>query len=100
MMNKIQAFFSLIKKNIPELIFLAFSIRLISVGATLGEALALISFVGIYGFLKFLEKSKMEDQQKITAELENLKNAIQSVKMAQGLKKQHESQTTPNKRYF
>lgn len=101
MMNKIQAFLSAVKNNIPELIFLAFSARLIMIGANIGEAIALVSFVGIYGFFKFLDKAKVTRDAEIQKQIDDLKNAIQSVKMAQGLRKTNESQANnPNKRYF
>ncbi len=96
-------YLSTLKQSIPELIFLIYSIRLIAVGATIGDAIALISLVGIYGFVKFMDRHRVEQYNELKEEIENLKNNIQSVKLSVGLRKQNEPQAPSNgikKRYF
>lgn len=92
-----------LKKSIPELIFVIYSIRLISVGASIGDAIALISLVAIYGFMRFMDRQQVEQYNELKEEIENLKNNIQSVKLSVGLRKQNEPQAPSNgikKRYF
>ncbi len=93
---------SKLKQNLPELTFFAFSIRLIALGASIGDAIALVSLVGIFGFFRFLDRKKVEQYDYLEKEIENLKNGLQSVKVSQGLTrgKLNEQKADSNKRYF
>lgn len=54
-----------LKEYLLELSFLALLIRIIVVGAGIGEALALISLVLSMGYTKWLTKSKIEQYEEL-----------------------------------
>ena len=73
------------KLNIPLLAFLAFSIRIISIGPNLTDALTLLVFALLYGTSIFIERKYKEViplNESIKADIEKLQGAISSLKIA------------------
>lgn len=58
--------------NLPEMAFLIFSIRLAVLGASMGDALALMAVVAYIGYKQFLLSRKMEYSDEIKLKLEDL----------------------------
>ena len=95
-----------VKKGLPTLIFLAFSMRLVLFGAQIGDAIALISFVSIIGFFAYLNRNKLDNVEQMRKDIEDLRNSIQSLKLSQGLNTKKlggnsaNEQKQANTRYF
>ena len=84
---------------LPETALLALSIRLVVLGASIGDAIALVGLVSLIGYKRFLTKKKVEQadeiQQSINSlneqreldklalkdEINGLRNAINALKM-------------------
>lgn len=86
----------MLKKNLPELIFAGFCLRMIVMGASMADAVALISMVAIYGLTQYLSKRESNQfielndkiivsHESVVKEIENLKNGIAGLKLNSGL---------------
>jgi hypothetical protein len=84
-LNNVKSALLSVKKGLPTLIFLAFSARLVVYGAQIGDAIALISFVSILGFFAYLNKNKVSDLEVLRKDIDDLRNSLQSIKLAQGM---------------
>lgn len=67
--------------NLPEMAFVIFSIRLAVLGASIGDALALISVVAYLGYKHWIEKSKVEYTDEIKQKLEELEKSVTALKI-------------------
>lgn len=94
-----QKLYELMYALLPETALLALSIRLVVLGASIGDAIALIGLVTLIGYKRFLSKKKVEQadeiQQSINSlneqreldklalkdEINGLRNAINALKM-------------------
>jgi hypothetical protein len=101
---------------LPETAFLAFSIRLIVLGASIGDAIALLVVAGLIASKHLLNKKKVEqfdelkgliDELKVDHEdkLTGLKNAVDSLKTQRALEAGSkrvnlEQEQAKPKRYF
>lgn len=65
--------FMQLKDYLLELSFLALLIRIICVGAGIGEALAVISLVLSMAYNKWLTKSKVEQEEQLTNSINSMK---------------------------
>lgn len=92
----------LLKKNLPQIVFAAFGLRLICLGASIGDAIALISLVAIYGFMHFMDKDKVEQFEDIQDQLKKMNDAISGTRLAQNLTPMRTTSNEPKKekRYF
>lgn len=87
-MEKIKAF--ILKSNFALLGFIAFATRLVAVGTSFSDALALLAFTGLYAYDKWLH---LQTDNVIAADekfktdtindLANIKSAISAVKLGQ-----------------
>lgn len=84
MKDKILSAFSQI--NVPMLVFLALATRIVIYGSGWGEALAMFSIAGLYGYTKYLTRKDIIWMQTVEKEITQLKNAVSSVKMKQSAK--------------
>lgn len=94
-----QQFYSYLNKlNHPLLVFLVLGIRSGILGASIGDALFLISYVGYVAYQKYLENQRKEDiNEKIKSEIGELKNMVS----AMGLKNTAKPNELPTgKRFF
>lgn len=106
-----------IKDNLLELSFLALLIKIILIGAGIGEALAIVSLVISMTYSKWLNKSKVEqyqelinrmnsDKELLLKELENLNSKIMGLSLDKSIKRTslNEPQELPKfgqtKRFF
>lgn len=94
-----QKLYELMYALLPETALLALSIRLVVLGASIGDAIALVGLVSLIGYKRFLTKKKVEQadeiQQSINSlneqreldklalkdEINGLRNAINALKM-------------------
>ena len=87
-----------------------FLVRLIGLGANIGDAIALIALVSYYIYQIHVSKQKLTDSQRIeqmvidfnkeqTDKLSQIHNTVLSVRMDKGLKKVENEQKQPS-RYF
>jgi len=77
-------------KNIPFslIAFLAFLIRLTIVGASIGDAVALVGLASLYGFNLYLEHKKESSvSADFRKEIDELRGAINTVKLGNSLRK-------------
>lgn len=100
-MEKIMSF---LKNGLPELTFAAFALRIVVMGSSIGDALALMSMVAIFGYFRFLERNKVDQYAELKQEIEALRNSMTSVKLQQGLSNRgvpkNETHNNATKRYF
>lgn len=61
--------FMKLKDYLLELAFLALLIRVVAVGCSVGEAIALVSVVSSMGYNKFLAKKKVEQYDEILSQI-------------------------------
>lgn len=107
--------FMQVKEYLLELSFLALLVRIICVGAGIGEALAVISLVVSMAYSKWLAKNKVEQFQelkeemqtmyaKFGSEIELMQNRMQSLTFEKSITKRQVSEekptTGPAKRIF
>lgn len=94
-----QKLYELMYALLPETALLALSIRLVVLGASIGDAIALIGLVTLIGYKRFLSKKKVEqadelqrsinslneqrelDKLALKDEINGLRNAINALKM-------------------
>lgn len=65
---------------LPETAFLAFSIRLIVFGASIGDSIALLVIAGLIGYKKWMTKSQMEGLDLLKNEMNAIKDSVQNLK--------------------
>lgn len=77
-----------IKNHLPEIAFVALTVRTLTLGAGIGEALVLISLVLSAGYKLWIDKEKVTERDElnqklsnITATLETLTNANLEVRL-------------------
>lgn len=76
------------KANWPLIAFLLFSVRLVALGAGIGDAIAMFAFAGVYGFHYWSESQKEEPvNDKVKADVEYLKNQVASMNTSTQLAK-------------
>jgi hypothetical protein len=99
--DKLSSASARIKQNLPELAFLLFSIRLIILGSSIGDSLALVSIAGILGYKWFLAKDKHDALAGIKQDIEDMKTHMQALKMDKIIKQRSVSdEPKKEKRYF
>ena len=100
-----------LKDYLLELSFLALLIKIILVGAGIGEALAIISLVFSMAYTKWLNKTKLEqyeelmnkinsDKEEFKKEIENLNSKLTGIALDKSIKRtslnEQEQQRSPN----
>lgn len=76
------------KQYIPMSAFCLFLFRLLYTGASIGDALALLTLAALYGWYLYLEaKTPIEDYSKLSKEIDQLKGNINSLKMGATLRR-------------
>lgn len=88
--------------NIPMLVFLAMSAKIIYIGAGLGDALSLAAIAGLYAYNCYLNRKDITWMRAVEKEISDLKNSVSSVKMRQNARTMYDKneQEKPKKRYF
>ena len=90
-----------IKQNLPELAFLLFSMRLIILGSSIGDALALVSIAGVLAFRWYLNKGKDLVTQELLQDMEEIKKSLSALKIDKIVKQRVPSnEPQKEKRYF
>lgn len=74
--------------------------RIIAIGASIGDALALLSICAIWGWLQFLHKKDDSWKTSIINHINELKLEISSLKINQNVRKINEPRPKQEKRYF
>lgn len=102
MKTKVAEILSKLTQNLPEMAFLFFSIRLTVLGASIGDALALVSIVAYAGYKMFLADSKQVYTDETKLKLEEMEKTMQALKVDKVLQKgpASEQRKTSEKRYF
>ena len=101
LVNKLSSYSNRIKQNLPELAFLFFSIRLIALGANVGDALALVSIAGVLAYKWFLHKKENDVVSKFQQDIDDLKNQMQALKIDKIVKRSVPNEPQKEaKRYF
>ena len=74
----------MLKKIDVSLVLLSIlTARIVIMGASIGDALALIGLAGLYGFTQFMTSRKIEVvNETIKLDVEQLKNSVNGLKMA------------------
>lgn len=81
MKTKVAEIMSKMTQNLPEMAFLFFSIRLTVLGASIGEALVLMSITGYIGYKRFLaDKTKIYSDEH-SQKLQELEQTMQALKV-------------------
>lgn len=77
----------MIKKINPALAAtLIFATRLVILGASIGDAVALIGLCALYAYTLYLDSNKEEPiNDQIKSEVEQLRNAVNALKVAKSL---------------
>lgn len=87
--------------NVPMVAFIAFTARLVYTGSTVGDAIALVSLAGVYGFHKYINRKDEKWKQMVETQIVEIKNHVQSVKMRQNARSIYEPKDQKEqKRYF
>lgn len=63
---------------LPETAFLAFSIRLIAFGASVGDSIALLVIAGLIAYKKYMAKAKMNELELIRTEIKTMENELKA----------------------
>jgi len=81
--------------NVPMLVFIGYGIRLILVGASIGDSLSLIAISALYGIILYFDYNKKPDvSQEIKVELDHIKQNLALVKMTKGINTNENSKQT------
>jgi len=81
--------------NVPMLVFIGYGIRLILVGASIGDSLSLIAISALYGIILYFDYNKKPDvSQEIKIELDHIKQNLALVKMTKGINTNENSKQT------
>lgn len=80
---------------LPIFLLLAFVIRLLFLGASVGDAIALLSLSGLYGYYLYLENNKEEpineqtkkQLEQMNLDLREMKSTIQAIKLGNSYKR-------------
>lgn len=73
-------------KYIPLVAFSGYTIRLIIFGASIGDALALLSFASLCAFFYFLEdKKEAPINDSLKNEIEQIKSTVNALKISKSL---------------
>jgi hypothetical protein len=78
------------KVDVATLCLIALCARTVTVGASIGDSIAILSICGLVGYVKFLNKQDKTWMKNILEEISSLKNFMTSLKMSQEVKKVHE----------
>lgn len=73
---------------LPETAFLAFSIRLIVLGASVGDSISLLVIAGLIAYKKWMAKSKMQDYELLKEEIATLRDGINVLKVDKAFSQQ------------
>lgn len=77
-MNKMNELFY---AGLPKLAFIAFTIRLVTFGASIGDSIALLGLCGLIAYQFFIEPKRMSEFENLKQEVALLKNAVSSLKI-------------------
>jgi hypothetical protein len=74
------------EKKIALSAMLVFGLRLVIKGAGIGDACALAALCGLYGFILYLDsKREVPINDQVKSELEQLRSAVQNLKLAKSV---------------
>lgn len=77
---------SFIFSKFPAILFAAFAVRLVVVGASIGDALALLVFGGLVGYKLYLRTiKKVAVNEIVLKDVAELKSNIQALKLAKSM---------------
>ncbi|PCI45863.1 MAG: hypothetical protein COB41_00295 [Proteobacteria bacterium] len=78
MLNKLKKLIS--KINMSMMAFMAFSIRIIMFGSTIGDSIAIVALSGIFGYSMFLHNKDKKRESMVESDLSKLKQDLDSIK--------------------
>lgn len=87
------------KPELPELAFCLFSTRLVLLGASIGDSIAIVSLAAILAYKWFLSKNTEVITESVTKDIADLKNHMQALKIDRVYTKKPVNEPQ-NKRYF
>lgn len=73
---------------LPELAFIAITIRICVLSAGIGDALALAAIVGFMGVKIFLSKESLDDRAELDKKINDIASQVQSLSMDRALRRQ------------
>lgn len=77
----LSALHSLKNINVPMIGFIAVTAHIVSMGAQIGDALALMAICGLYGYKAYLTKNANDSVTHLEKELSTIRNDIGSLKI-------------------
>jgi hypothetical protein len=97
-MQKLKAL--LLSLNMQITLVCLFTARLVIFGAGIGDAIALLSLCGLYGYMKWLDQHQYKKPtEDIQRQLEEFKNVLAVFRMGQAIKPNKPDDQKPT-RYF
>lgn len=98
-MEKIKHF--LLSTNFAVVVFVLIGLRITLCGASIGDALALLSVCGLQAFNKWVEGQKVEPlNEKVTKDLEEIRSHMSGLMIKNSIKPQPGDSTTVNRKFF
>lgn len=79
---------------LPELAFFALMVRIVTVGAGIGDAIAIISIVASMGYKLYISKAKVSEKEAMDKKMEEIAAQVQSLSMDRALRRQVNEQKT------
>lgn len=77
----------LLKANLPLILLSAFATRLVFLGSSIGEALSLFAFTGLYGYTKYLKQREFKPlEDEVKQQINDLKSALTVLKLDKGVR--------------
>lgn len=73
---------------LPETAFLAFSIRLIVLGASVGDSISLLVIAALISYKKWMAKSALGDYETLKEEIATLRDSINGLKVDKAFSQQ------------
>ena len=88
-------------KHVSLLAFVGLTLRIVALGATLGDSIAIFALAGLFAYEKYLEINKVLPlNDEIKQEINVLKGQIAVLQINKGMKTSSNEQSQANKRYF
>lgn len=87
-------------KHVSLIAFIALTGRIVALGATLGDSIAIFALAGLFAYEKYLEVNKVLPlNEQIKQEINVIKGQIAVLQINKGMKVSS-NETQANKRYF
>lgn len=82
------------------MLLLGLSFRIIMLGATVGDAIAIIALSALVGFIRFQEKKEFNELDELKQDVKQLKDAIQGLKIERAIRRPQNESNQNQGRFF